>query len=303
MIVRLDADGTLDPTFGVGRRPGQIALPPRPENCTRYYVGAGFESVLPGPHGTLYAAGFDLGALMLARLSPDGSLDHDFAGHGLVELNPSSTRACGCFARGYLARDPRGRLLVAGSLEKESGVTHVARFEPDGRLDHTFADRGFARLGTGRRRVPPASRSTDEAGSRSSVRPRPRALTATTHRPASPSSGCGRAGRSTGPSSTTVSSPPASTAAPPSAPTPRSPRVAIFSSPACSTATVAPAPSSAASSSASASRADGCRRRPAPGHDCLFTPTRVGPTVGRCPRQLAEPIRETGGAPGPPSGR
>jgi uncharacterized delta-60 repeat protein len=154
VIVRLDADGTLDPTFGVGRRPGQVALPPRPKNRTRYYVDAGFESVLPGQHGTLYAAGFDRGALMLAKLNPDGSLDHDFAGHGLVELNPSSTRACGCFTRGYLARDPHGHLLVAGSLEEESGVTHdkqivVVRFEPDGRLDRTFADQGFARLGTG----------------------------------------------------------------------------------------------------------------------------------------------------------
>jgi uncharacterized delta-60 repeat protein len=154
VVARLDADGTLDPSFGVGRRPGQVALPPRPKNRTRYYVDAGFEGVLPGPHGTLYAAGSDLGALMLVRLNPDGSLDHDFAGHGIVELNPSSRHACGCFTRGYLARDAQGRLLVAGSLEEESGITHhkqivVARFEPDGRLDRGFADRGFARLGTG----------------------------------------------------------------------------------------------------------------------------------------------------------
>jgi uncharacterized delta-60 repeat protein len=154
IVDRLEADSRFDPTFGVGRRPGQVALPPPPQNRTRYFANAGFEGVLPGPHGTIYAAGFDLGALMLVKLKPDGSLDHGFAGHGILELNPSARRACACFTRGYLARDSRGRLLVAGSLEETSGVSHhkqvvVARFAPDGRLDRGFGLQGFARLGTG----------------------------------------------------------------------------------------------------------------------------------------------------------
>jgi uncharacterized delta-60 repeat protein len=142
--------GLPDRRFGGGRRGGRIALPPPPMGKTRYYLKAAFADLANGPGGTIYAAGEDNGALMLARLRGDGRLDRSFAGHGLVEVNPSSRRGCACFTGGELARDRRGRLLVAGSLEALSGVSlHkqsvVARFLPDGTLDRNFGDEGFVR--------------------------------------------------------------------------------------------------------------------------------------------------------------
>jgi len=151
-VWRLERDGGLDPSFGVGRRPGKVALPPPPEGRTHYHVEASFGGVLPGPRGTLFAAGFDLGALLLAQLRRDGALDRHFAGHGMVEVNPSARRGCGCFAGGFLARDGHGRLLIAGSLEARSGTSRhkravLARYFADGELDRSFDDGGFVRVG------------------------------------------------------------------------------------------------------------------------------------------------------------
>jgi uncharacterized delta-60 repeat protein len=85
------------------------------------------------------------------RLRRDGALDRTFAGHGMVEVNPSDRPRCGCFTGGFLARDRRGRLLVAGSLETRNGLARlkqsvVARFHTDGKLDRSFGDAGFARV-------------------------------------------------------------------------------------------------------------------------------------------------------------
>jgi uncharacterized delta-60 repeat protein len=150
VVSRYGPHGLLDRGFGNGRRGGRIALPPPPKGKSRYYVQASFADLENGPHGTIYASGEDNGALLLARIRRDGRLDHSFAGHGLVEVNPSSRRGCACFTGGELARDRRGRLLVAGSLEALSGVSlHkqsvVARFLPDGTLDRSFGDEGFVR--------------------------------------------------------------------------------------------------------------------------------------------------------------
>ena len=150
VVSRYGSHGLLARSFGGGRQAGRITLPPPPKGKTRYHVRASFADLANGPHGTIYASGEDNGASMLVRLRRDGRLDRSFAGHGIVEVNPSSRRACGCFTGGALARDRHGRLLIAGSLEALSGVSlHkpsvVARFLPNGRLDRGFGDRGFVR--------------------------------------------------------------------------------------------------------------------------------------------------------------
>jgi len=148
-VGRFNPDGSLDRSFGGGRLGGWFNLPLRPPGKTIVKVDAGVEDLMLGPRRTVYAAGYANGSFMLARLRYDGHLDRSFGGDGIVKANAAKRRACACSVGEGLARDPRGRLLVSGSVLSRPRGRHqtiaVARFRQDGALDPSFATRGVAR--------------------------------------------------------------------------------------------------------------------------------------------------------------
>jgi uncharacterized delta-60 repeat protein len=148
-VGRFNQDGSLDRSFGGGRLGGWFNLPPRPQGKTRFRVDAGVEELMSGPRRMLYAAGYENGSFMLARLRNDGHLDRSFGEGGVVKINAARRQACACSVGEGLARDGRGRFLVSGSvLDRHRGrhrAVAVARFRPDGTLDRSFATGGVAR--------------------------------------------------------------------------------------------------------------------------------------------------------------
>jgi uncharacterized delta-60 repeat protein len=121
-IARLEADGSLDRSFGEGmagigdnRSVYSLAL----QGDGKILMGGFFSSINGVPwDGT-------------ARLHPDGSLDRDFSG-------PS-----GGGGRAYaLALQPDGKVIMVGNIFSVHGQPRgrIARLNPDGTLDRTFAE-------------------------------------------------------------------------------------------------------------------------------------------------------------------
>ncbi len=126
-LARFNADGSLDPTFGVN---GQALV-------------ADFEQRAGAlqPDGRIVTAGqytnsdpFDRG-FALARYLPDGSLDPTFGTGGRV-----NTSVGGDGSVGALTLQSDGRIIAAGdSVSPETGVNFtLLRYLPDGSLDPTF---------------------------------------------------------------------------------------------------------------------------------------------------------------------
>ena len=125
-MVRLNANGTFDPTFNVGGGPDAGSI----------------SSLLRQPDGQLIAAGgfntFNgLGRTNLVRLNPDGSVDGTFArqtfAYGTDYNNPAGIAA--------LALQPDGKILAGGSWQRVSGQDRpiLIRLNTNGTLDETFA--------------------------------------------------------------------------------------------------------------------------------------------------------------------
>jgi uncharacterized delta-60 repeat protein len=115
-IVRLNADGTVDPTLAAG-------------------LGADNEiaTVLALPGGKFLIGGFfssynGQASNGLARLNADGSFDPTFVAPAL---------GIGTVV-GSLTRQPDGKILVGGDLATASGGKDLLRLLPDGALDPNF---------------------------------------------------------------------------------------------------------------------------------------------------------------------
>ena len=124
-LVRYRPDGSLDRSFGVG---GKVLTPIGSD-------GAFANALVIQPDGKLVAAGSGVDFL-LARYKPNGALDASFGSGGIV------TTPIGDDAEAYgLVIQPDGRLVAAGtSLDDATSalVFALARYKPNGRLDHTF---------------------------------------------------------------------------------------------------------------------------------------------------------------------
>jgi uncharacterized delta-60 repeat protein len=148
-VVRYNADGSLDASFGVG---GMVSTPLR----SRYQSGSGIalqpdgKLVLVGPTYRT-ATGSDFAVI---RYNTDGGLDTSFDGDGVATtdvLAPSYDFASA------VARQPDGKFVVAGSTRAFAGFTAdpadpefaVVRFNPDGSLDTTFGLRGHVLINFG----------------------------------------------------------------------------------------------------------------------------------------------------------
>ncbi|WP_165243612.1 hypothetical protein [Paludisphaera soli] len=136
ILVRLCADGSLDPSFGDGGRLGSDALPPRMRGIDALAVqfdGAIVVAATGLGGGLLeYAEGY-----LVARLGPSGSLDTRFgvAGMATIDFGVSGE------VLHDLAIQADGKIVVAG--EAGEGFA-VARLGPDGTADVAFDGDGRA---------------------------------------------------------------------------------------------------------------------------------------------------------------
>ena len=123
-LVRYNPDGTLDPTFGSG---GKVT--------TDFGSGSDFAYALVRQQDGKLVAG---GGCKLARYNLDGSLDPTFGNGGKVE-----TLFTGCYDT-PLAIQADGKFLTTGFNTVFPGIPEfgVARYNPDGTLDTTFASGG-----------------------------------------------------------------------------------------------------------------------------------------------------------------
>jgi uncharacterized delta-60 repeat protein len=125
-VARLNADGSLDSSFGTG---GQVFTPFPPEGV---FAAAG----LLQPDGRIVGVGrsaFGNVALKAARYNPDGSLDPSFGTGGTLTLP---------LAQDFIVADAvlqaDGKLVVAGSFAGSSLDFALVRLLPNGALDPSF---------------------------------------------------------------------------------------------------------------------------------------------------------------------
>jgi uncharacterized delta-60 repeat protein len=128
VLIRLNADGTLDPTFGIGGKivnPGQRHLP----------------SLVIQPDGKIVTAGATTTVsinlnFVVARYNADGTLDQTF-GNGGYAVNGDGTAES-------VFLQPDGKIVLVGFVKvfREGSDWVVARFNADGTPDQTFGTGG-----------------------------------------------------------------------------------------------------------------------------------------------------------------
>lgn len=131
-VVRYDASGAVDPTFGTD---GLATCSFTGGNDLA--AGIGFQS-----DGRIVCAGYSSGnadSIAVARFSVDGLLDASFGVNGRARAAITSG---GTIGRG-LAIDAQDRILVAGTTPTEAVAV---RFTPDGTLDPAFNGTGIREL-------------------------------------------------------------------------------------------------------------------------------------------------------------
>jgi uncharacterized delta-60 repeat protein len=139
LVLRLEDDGSLDPTFGSG---GVVVDGPGPQG-NRF----GFAiDVLPD--GNILVGGQSGGLAELARYLPNGSADGSFGVAGIADASDPGGQE---IAIGGMARRPDGTIVLSGTIDRDPSGFDVAivRFDADGLLDTSFAPGGVARVVVG----------------------------------------------------------------------------------------------------------------------------------------------------------
>ena len=130
-VVRLNANGSLDSSFGVD---GRVMLD----------IGAGYGGLAVDPQGRIDVATDNFGALNVARLNADGSLDTSFGQNGVASA-PAMAMASNVVA---LILENDGKIVVGGDLAgngKSDGFI-AARFDSNGTPDPSFGTGGIAQV-------------------------------------------------------------------------------------------------------------------------------------------------------------
>lgn len=130
VIARLLPDGTVDVSFSGD---GKVAAD-----------YASFSSdVAIQDDGKIVVAGRDVTDadrdFLVARYQSDGSLDPTFAGDGIVTTDTGASEVTG-----DMLVDPRGRIVVVGTVYGVGRHLAVVRYRPDGSLDPRFSGDGVA---------------------------------------------------------------------------------------------------------------------------------------------------------------
>ncbi len=139
-LARYRRHGDLDPTFGTG---GKVTTDFGGFDCA-------FSVAVDSDRRILVAGTSDFNRFAIARYKPDGTLDPSFGDDGKVLTRYRGTRAAAYSA--VIRRS--GRIVVAGGSDWRFAL---ARYRPNGRLDHRFSDNGKVRTSFGDR---PRDRAT-----------------------------------------------------------------------------------------------------------------------------------------------
>jgi uncharacterized delta-60 repeat protein len=139
-LIRLDRDGTLDPTFGPATSPGKVLTDFAGASETAYAIAVQADGkIVVAGTTTLTASGQDFA---LARYLPDGSLDAGFGSGGKV-TTAFSADSDTAYA---LLVQADGKIIVGGDTNKGSSATGVdfalARYDASGALDPSFGSGG-----------------------------------------------------------------------------------------------------------------------------------------------------------------
>ena len=134
-LVRYNANGTLDTTFGgVRKGTGKVTTEVAPGAVQEIINGLALQS-----DGKIVAVGLSQGNIAIVRYNANGTLDTSFDGDGKRVLDLGGFEQ----ANG-VALQPDGKILVTGrtTAVNASYDALVARFNPDGSLDASFGSGG-----------------------------------------------------------------------------------------------------------------------------------------------------------------
>jgi uncharacterized delta-60 repeat protein len=135
------APGDLDPSFG---RFGRVTV-------DRPFAVVDATRLPDGRIAAAVNAGYPLLRANVLMLGAQGEVDTSFGQGGIASPDPSGGYGDTAQAQAVAAQ-PDGRIVVAGRyLVKQFPSeyrTFVTRLEPDGRVDESFGDRGFAITGS-----------------------------------------------------------------------------------------------------------------------------------------------------------
>jgi uncharacterized delta-60 repeat protein len=159
MVLRYNANGSLDSTFGNG---GIVttAIPFGTSPSTYYrgvavYPNAGTANdgkILVAGHVQGFTSGGPNEALWVAvRYNPNGSLDSAFGGGAGYEIIPDPKFTYPTEVASAVAIEPDGKPILVGEAQAASGPTYsqVARLNVDGSLDTTFGTGGLVTTAIG----------------------------------------------------------------------------------------------------------------------------------------------------------
>lgn len=138
-IVRYNADGSADTSFGTG---GSVTLSVANSAAFSVVIQSDNKIVVGGSAGlnitSTELTGVITGHFVVARLNSDGSLDNSFGTSGMV----STTIGTGS-GIGKLALQSDGKILAGGTAQMTTEDFAVVRYNSDGSLDTSFGTGGM----------------------------------------------------------------------------------------------------------------------------------------------------------------
>jgi len=119
-IVRLNSNGTIDPTFNTGIGTESTVYDLAIQNDGKIIIAGGFLTY----NG--------VSSNQIARLNMDGTLDPSFTIGTGAEGNATETNS--------VALQPDGKIIIGGNFKTYNGITRngIVRLNPDGTLDNSF---------------------------------------------------------------------------------------------------------------------------------------------------------------------